>query len=275
MSKKIIVRLTLGILILIFSFLSWSTLADVLNNGSDWLLKSIWSLAAFLVLGVFAGLAYLIENEKIFLYSVSVVIILPVLVFLKPGIGTAIVLAVAILFFMATAHRANFEKSLRIKFSSGVILRKGLSFTITGLALLVTLLFYWAPYTQSLSGDIRIPRPLFDAIAKPAIDLFLDISLPQGLDLKSSSFEFTKQEVEFLDNLYFSSNEQLSAAGRAFKKWIPLGVSVSIFFSFKVLGIILLWLMMLLAWLIFRILLWSGIVKIEKVAAEKEVIQIS
>lgn len=274
MNKKIIVRSVLGILILIFSFLSWSSLAGALNNGPDWVLKSIWSLSAFLFLDVAAGLFFLIENAKIFLYSASAVIVLPAPIFLKPELFNLLVLAAAVLFFVAAVFRVDSEKSLRIKFSAGIILRRALPLMMTGLALLITLFFYWAPYTQSLGNDIRIPRPLFDAIAEPIIDIFLNINLPKGMDLKSLPSESVKQQAGIADNLYSSMNEQLSLAGRTFKKWIPLGASISLFFSFKVVSFFLSWLIMFLAWLIFKIFLWSGVVKIEKVAAEKEIITI-
>lgn len=274
MSKKIIVSSTLGILILAFSFLSWSSLASAVNNGPDWLVKSIWSLISFLFLGVFTGLFFLIENEKILLYSVSIIIALPAIVFLKLEIISFLVLAAAVLFFIAAAYRVDFEKSLRIKFSAWIILRRVFPLAMTGLALLVTIFFYWAPYMQSLGNDISVPRPLFDVIAKPVMDFSLSMSLPKGVTLESLPPEFSAQQVKLMDDLYSSANEQLVLAGRAFRKWIPLGTSISLFFSFKVIGFFLSWLMALLAWLIFKIFLLSGVVKIEKVAVEKEVIEI-
>jgi len=274
MNKKIIVSSILGLLILAFSFLSWSSLAGALNNGPDWVQKSLWSLAAFLFLGVFIGLFFLVENAKIFLYSMPVIIILPTLVFLRLEMFSFLVLIAAILFFVAAVSRVDSEKSLRIKFSAGIILHRALPLMMTGLTLLVTLFFYWAPYTQSLGDDIRIPRPLFDAIAKPVIDIFLNMNLPKGTSLKSLPPEFAKQQAEFMDSFYLSANEPLAVAGKAFKKWIPLGISVSLFFSFKIIGIFLSWLIMFLAWLIFKIFLWSGVVRINKIAVEKEIIEI-
>jgi len=274
MNKKIIVSLVLGLLILAFSFLSWSFLSAAVNNGPDWLIEAVWCLITFILLGVAMGLFFLVENEKIFLYSTSVMIVLPALAFLKPEIISFLVLTVAILFFVAAVFRVDSEKSLRIKFSAGIILRRTFPLAMTGLALLVTLFFYWAPYTQSLGSDIRIPRPLFNTIAKPVMDFSLNMSLPKGTTLKSLPPEFVAEQIKFMDNLYSSANEQLALAGRTFKKWIPLGASISLFFSFKVVGFFLSWLMTLLAWLIFKIFLWSGVVKIEKVAVEKEVIEI-
>jgi hypothetical protein len=50
-----------------------------------------------------------------------------------------------------------------------------------------------------------------------------------------------------MDILYQTVNEQLDSAGKAYKKWIPLGLSVSLFFSFKIIGTFLSWLMVVLA----------------------------
>lgn len=262
----------LGVLILVFSFSAWLNLSGALNNGPDWLAKSLWSLAAFLILGVGAGLAYLVEDRKILFYGLPPLIILPALVFLKDVLLSGAVLAVALLFLALASWRADFEKSLRIEFIVGVILRKSLAPFITALALITTLFFYWAPFTQSLEQKIYVPRPLFDVIVQPTIDLFLQMTLPAGQSLKDLPPEAIRQQTQFLDEMYLSVNEELANAGQAFKKWLPLGVSVSLFFTFKVIGIFLSWLMILLAWIIFRVLLWSKIVKIAKVAAEKEVI---
>jgi len=272
MGKKNIIRIVEGFLILAFSFLSWASLAGALNGGPDWVQKSIWSLAAFLFLGISVGLVYLIENQRILFFGLPALIVLPALVFLKNDLLSGAVLT-AVLFFLAlAAWRTHFEKSLRIELAPCLILKRGLGSFITALALTITLFFYWAPYAQSLGNDIRIPRPLFDSIARPAIEMSLALSLPRGTNPKSLSPEFTKQQTAILDNLYLSANEQLSVAGKTFKKWIPLGVSVSLFFSFKVIGTFLSWLMIVLAWLIFKILLWGGIIKIEKVAVEKEIV---
>ncbi|MBU3901214.1 hypothetical protein KKF25_01025, partial [Patescibacteria group bacterium] len=132
---------------------------------------------------------------------------------------------------------------------------------ITALALIVTLFFYWAPFTQSLEQKVSVPRPLFGAITKPAINLFLPLALPPGQSLKNLPSEFYRQQAEMTDKLYLSTNEELASAGQAFKKWLPLGMSVSLFFTFKIVGTFLSWLMILAVWLIFRILLWSGVIK--------------
>lgn len=273
-NKKIIVSSILGILILVFSFLFWSFLAGAVSDGPDWVSKSVWSLVTFLFLGVFTGLFFLVENEKIILYSVPLIIALPALAFLKLEIITALVLVAAILFFVVAVSHVDSEKSLRIKFSAGIILRRVFPSMMTGLALLTTLFFYWAPYTQSLGSDVSIPRQLFDTIAKPAMDFSLNLSLPKGVKLESLPPEFAAQQARLMDSLYSSANDQLVLAGWTFKKWIPLGASISLFFSFKVLGFFLSWLMTFLAWLIFKIFLWGGVVRIEKIAVEKEIIKI-
>lgn len=272
-NKKIIVRSALGISILVFSFLFWLTLTNALNNGPDWIEKSVWSLAIFLFLGAGAGLAYLIEDGNILFFGLPPLMILPALVFLPENLATGLVLAAALAFLALAAWRVGFEKSLRIEFVSWIILKKGLGPAITALALVITLFFYWAPFTQSFGEKISVPRPLFDALARPAADLVLNINSPRKADLTLVP-EFEKQKAEVLDKIYLSTNEEISAAGESFKKWIPLGVSVSLFFGLKVVGTFLSWLAMLFSWLAFRILLWSGVVKINKVTTEKEIIEI-
>lgn len=273
MNKKVIIRVTLVVLILLASFAFWSMLSAALNDGPDWLAMSVWALLIFLILGVIIGLLYLIENEAIFLYGGALAIILPFLFFLKLGIG-ALFTFLALFFLMLSARQVNFEKSLRLKFAPVDILRRGLAPAITGFAVLSSLLFYGTPLAQTLGMSIIVPRPLFEAVAQPAINFALQMNLPAGMDIKSLPPEFKDQETEILDKIYVSLNDQIDAAGRSFKKWIPLGAAVSLFFTFKVVGTILSWLMMFFAWLIFKVFLWIGVVKMNKVAAEKEVITI-
>lgn len=272
MNKKIIVRSVLGTLIIIFSSLFWLLLFGALNNGPDWLAKSLWGLAAFLFLGVTLGLAYLLENSKHVIYVLPLLVLLPALIFLPESLATGIVAALALAFLALGVWRADFEKSLRIEFIPWIVLRKSLGYTITALALITTLFFYWSPFTRSLEEKIFIPRPLFDAVSQPVAEVFLRLSFQPGTDADLSSPEFKRQQNKFFDELYRSANEQLSLAGKTLKKWLPLGVSVSLFFTFKIIGTILSFLIIALAWLIFRVLLLSGVVKITKIAVEKEII---
>jgi len=273
MEKKIIIRSLLGIFILLASFAFWSMLSAALNDGPNWLTMSVWALLIFLILGVTICLLYLTENETIFLYGGALAIILPFLFFLKLDAG-ALFAFLALLFLMLSAWQVNFEKSLRLKFTPVVILRKGLAPAITGFAILSSLIFYGTPLAQTLGMSIIVPRSLFEAVAQPAINFALQINLPAGTNTKSLPPEFNRQKTEFLDKIYVSLNQQIEVAGKSFKKWIPLGAAVSLFFTFKVVGTILSWLIMLFTWLIFKALLWIGAVKINKVAAEKEVIEI-
>lgn len=274
MNTKIIVRLVLGTIILLSSFAFWASLSAALNNGPDWIVMSVWSLSAFLVLAFGLGLAYLMEEKVILFYALPAAIILPALVFLKNDAVVVLIAAVALIFLAIAAGKANFEKSLRIKFAPLSILRQGLAPAITGLSLLSSLIFYGAPLAQTLGENVIVPRQLFDALATPAMDFALRMNLPAGADIKNLPLEFKKEQEAFLDKLYDSLNTQIEITGRSIKKWLPLGAAVSLFFTFKVVGTILSWLAILLAWLIFRILLWIGVVKINKVVAEKEVIEI-
>ena len=255
------------------SFIFCLTLSLALGDGPEWIAMSVWALIAFLLLGIFVALAYLMEDQIVFLYGLSLAIMLPFLFFLKPNISAVFAL-LALLFFLLAGRQANGEKLLRLKFAPIVILRRGLAPAITGLAIMSSLIFYGAPLAQSLGNDISVPRRLFDAVAGPAVKFALQMNLPAGMEAKSLPTEFEKQKTDFLDKIYVSLNEQIEIAGRSLKKWIPLGAAVSLFFTFKVIGMILSWFITLLTWLVFKILLWSGVIRIEKVAAEKEIITI-
>ncbi len=274
-NKKLLVRSVFGFLIFGSSFLFWLVFQRALQNGSDLLAASFWSLAFFLILGSLISLVYLVENGKKFLYAVPLAIILPFMFFYKWGNWPEFAVAIAaVFFFLLAVRRVEFEKISRIRIAAGIIFKKGLRPTITGLALLATLLFYWAPYSQSLGQEISVPRPLFDAVANPIVNFLITSNLPAENSSKVPPVQLEQVRQQSLDSVYQSINEQISVAGKTYKKWIPLGLSISIFFSFKILGVFLSWFIIAVTWLIFRLLLLLKVVNIKIISTEKEIIEI-
>lgn len=271
MNRKNIVRAVLGFSLLLSSGAFGLVLSFALAVGTNWLTMSVWALVSFTVFGAVFVLTHIMENKAVILAGVTLVAVMPFLFFEKSFFGFCLISAV-FLFLLRAARRTRFEKESRLKFAATAIARKILPAAVVAMAALSALIFYGTPLAWNLSGNIVVPRSLFDSVAAVAAETVLAINLPVGADMKSLPPEFERQQAEFLDKVYISLSEQIAAAARPLEKWFPLGAAISAFFAFKIVGAVLIWPMTFLAWLIFRILLLAGIVKIEKIATEKEVI---
>lgn len=277
MSKQNIARIILGVLIFVCSFLLWYFLDFALNTGEDWLMMIVPSGIAFLVLGVVLGIFCLLEEARaVFVAAVSGLILGSFVIFLavfgkRPSASDLILAAVAFLsflFFVVGAKNAWLEKSSRLKIVASLILRKGLAPALTALALFGALLFYWSPYARSLDKEIVVPRPLFDAISAPIIKSIAGAEKAPGMD----NFA-VPAGADFSDQFYRAVNSQVNALGKPYKKFIPFGAAVSLFFTFKLLGIILIWPIVFLDWLALKLLVKLGIVSIKKITTEKETLE--
>lgn len=307
MINRLLFRLILGTFLVIFSLAFWYFLKQSFVIGDNWLARLWRPASVFLALGSLAGLIFLIESQRRILAAAVALTILPFFAFSGFNAVNTAVASGAFLFSFSGFCQARKEKERRLKIVPSVILKKGLAPFLTGWALLAALLFYWFPSTQLLSRDISLPRPLFDAAMKPLLKIW-ENTLQDKLGNQAFSFspaqffpdwqkelaggrwpanlppqtgkmlEGAEKEKEkplnLEDQLYELANEQLKTFGAPYKRFIPLGVSVGLFFSFKFAALILIWPMIFLSWLIFKLLILLEIVKITKKAAEQETVEI-
>jgi len=104
----------------------------------------------------------------------------------------------------------------------------------------------------------------------------------------SSQAQLTKQRNEFSqklnieitgnetleDVLYKLVNTQINSAGGTYKKYIPIAIAIGLFFSLRILVIILIPLIVLLSCLTIKLLITLGFANIEKKAIEAEILEL-
>lgn len=268
MIKQNIIRFSLAILIFAVAVFSWWQLENAFASVEDIPFKVIQNFINFAILAILWSLFYLLEKRRMILLAVPLLIIGSFFIIISPEpIGLIMGLASFLCFFHAIS-RCLEEKTTRLKFSAFQILHRTLPLTMTGLALLATIVFYWSPYIQNFGEQIIVPRSLFDNLLRPVVGLL-------GEDLKIGS-----QETEMMlpqsaqDELYNFVNEKLNLLGKGYKQFIPAGLAVSFFFTFKIIGWLLSLVAIFISWLIFKIIEFTGLVKIIKVAAERETVEI-
>jgi len=244
MDKNRMVQSVIVGLAAVIAAASWAGLKGFLFEGGNWIFPSV----GFLVLLVFLSLNCLLTKSKINLFITLTFVLVSFLFAFGINLSYLAVLIVALLLFSFGFARAINEKENRIKIQIGKILRKGLPSVLTGLALIIAVVYYFSPLAARGQGEIEIPRPLFDVISQ------------------SSSEEIG-------DMIYDSVNKSINKYSQNYEEYIPFGLAVGVFFTVKALGIVLIWLVILLSAAIFKILVSFGAVKIHEKAVLQEVME--
>lgn len=234
---------------------SWVGLKNFLFGDGGWIFPTI----GFLVLLVFLSINCLLTSSKINLLITLAFVLVSFLFSFGINLSyLAVLFAVFLLFVFGFAQAVN-EKKNRIKIQIVQILRKGLPPVLTGLALIIAAVYYFSPLAAQKQAEIEIPRPLFDMISQPLIDMAQDASLDN--------------DMEIGDALYEAINQGISRYSRDYGQYIPLGMAFGVFFAVKALGFLFMWLVILLSWAIFKLLIASGAIKVREKAVLQEVIE--
>jgi len=252
----------------LISAISWISLENILSEGGNWLLPSI----GFSVLLIFLSLNWLLTKSKAVLLITLVLVLVSFFSVFGFKIEYLSVLFIALLFFLFGSFRAINEKKARTKIQVDKILRRGLPSILTGLALIISVAFYFSPLALQGQDQIRLPRPLFDIIIQPIIKTF-EGQVP--ISQLSEQFGVNLEGDEKLEDvLYQVVNQEINKFSQPYQQYMPLGFTLGVFFALKVIGVILMWLVILLSWLIFKILVSIKAIKIQEKAVLKEVIEV-
>jgi len=268
MYKNRITQSVVASLVTLISAVSWIGLKDVLSGEKSWL----WPSIGFLILLVFLSLNWLLTKSKVVLFMTLVLILVSFFFVFSFKIEYLAILFIALLFFLFGSFRAINEKKVRIKIQVDKILRRGLPSILTGLALVMATVFYFSPLTLQSQGQIRLPRPLFNTIIQPMTKIFGEqvpisqLSEQSGINLEG--------DEKFEDILYQVVNQEINKYGQPYQQYFPFGLAMGIFFALKVIGLIFMWLVILLSWLIFKVLVSAGAIKIHEQAVLKQVIEV-
>jgi len=268
-------RVTQSIIIGIVALLStasWSGLKSVLYSDGNW----IWPAYGFLILLVSLSLSWILSKSRAIISITLAFALISFLLIFGLRLEYLVVLVVAVALFAIGSFRAVNEKKVRIKLHTAKISRKGLPFVLTGLALLIASAYYFSPIAQQGQDQIRIPRPLFNIAIKPVL-----LTVEQELDALEIAKQFgielegTLSENEQLEEvLYLAVNAEINKHTQSYKEYFPLGLAVGMFFAIKAIGMFFGWITILLCWIIFKLLVVSGAVKIHEKAVLKQEIQI-
>ncbi|MBU1255259.1 hypothetical protein KKH35_00110 [Patescibacteria group bacterium] len=238
--------------------ISWSGLKNVLFENGNW----IWPTLGFLILLVFLSLAWLLAESKPILLVTLIIVLVSFLLSFSFRLEYLAILFVAFLLFYFGSLRAIEEKKIRIKIQTFRILKRGLPYVLTALSLVIASAYYFSPLALKGQGQIGIPRPLFNIVIKPSIQL----SKTFGISLS--------EEEKIEDVVYQTLNQEINKRSNPYKEYFPIGLSIGIFFAIKALSIPFMWIVILLSMLIFKILVSLGAVKIQERSVLKEVIEI-
>lgn len=248
-------------------------------------------LAGFFVICVLLGLSWFLVKSKIILGTTLAIILFGYFVaFGFNGIYLTVVLISLGAFFYG-ASQAIDERDVRIKVRVSKILKVGLPSLLTGLILLTVTAYYFSPMSMT---EFEIPRPLFDVIMKavplPSMrgdlnSLLSDLNL-EGLnleDLDMENLEIDRTEMENAlqilpsqmsdDDMYNMLNQIIHDYLEPYKKYFAVGVAVGIFFMLKTLSVPFMWLAIFFSWLIFKLLVFLGAIRIQEKSVLQEVIE--
>lgn len=246
----------------------WFGLKSFLFESGGWVFPSV----SFLVLLVFLNLNCLLTRSKIILLITLVFVLTSFLFTFGISLNYLAVLFAVLLLFMFGFSQAIDEKQNRIKIQMSKILHKGLPFVLTGLSLLIAVVYYSSPLALQGQDEIKIPRPLFDAISQPVINIVGGQSFGSQSGQSAGGSLIVDEEISAL--LYEGINREINRCGARYKQYFPLGLSVGVFFAIKMISVPFMWIVILLSWAIFKLLIFLGAVKIHEKAVLQEVMEV-
>lgn len=266
--------------------IAWYCLRQTLYHQTGWL----WPLGGFFILLIFLSLGWMLVKSRAILLTTLAIILVCFFFSFGFRLEYLIVLFLALLFFLFGSERVLNEKEARIKIQLPKILSRGLPPILTGLALITATVYYFSPLAMTTKTEIKIPRPWFNIIIQPMMTTIekqlqenlekqLGEKLPTNLQTAvpqlAQQFDLQLAGHEDLEDiLYQITNQQLNQYSQPYKEYFPLGLAIGFFFLLKALSIPLVWLVILLTWLFFRILTNLGAIKIEQKAVLQEVIEL-
>ena len=252
-NNRITQSIIIGLTTLLAAF-SWAGLENILSgNNNNWILPSI----CLLVLLILLSLSLLLTKSKLILLITLAIILISFLFSFGFKLEYLIALFFALLFLIFGSFSIINEKEVRIKFKIFRILKCGLPHILTGLAIIITIAYYFSPLAIQSDNKIEMPRSLFDVTIKPVMET---LELPNN--------------EEFSDILYITINQEINKRSEAYKDYLSIGFAVGIFFAVKVISIPFMWLVILMSWMVFRFLTFSNAIKIREKSVLKEIIEI-
>lgn len=274
--------------------LGWSNLKEILLNGSGFGGIILTAALFLLVMAIFAIVVLLFNSWKTLAPAAGLILLAYLLVFGYHWAHLA-VFAAGLSLILAGVAEVKREKAVHIKVLPAQITKPASGALFTVLALAVSVVIYFSPPAQGLKAEIKIPRPLFDVVLNSMTGFIenqaKDFLRGQSDLLISGMSRVSGQQLSQIegageldldqiltpkdrDSLYQMISQQINFFIQPYKKFLPYGLAVAVFFSLKTIGFIFVWLAGLMTSLIFAVLKALGAVNIGKEMVEREKIEI-
>jgi len=263
-------QIILGIKITIFALISWFFLYQLfyVRWSKSFLILTVLGL---LFWGVSICLGALLVEKKAILYSGVGLSLVSFFIFfhgaeMGPGQFRVafyyfVVMILIFLSFLIYRKRVQHERKMRVKIYFWRIFKRGLPLVFTMICLLIALAYYFSPFLGEFSANtqFQISRNLFDNLIKPF----------EGLIQSRLPVDTIKDE-NLNDTLYELINSQ-TKINNSFGEYIPIVLAIGLFLSLRILIIILIPVIALFSYIITKILISMGFIKIisKSIRAEK------
>ena len=286
-------EIVLAIFVVLFGAITWFLLHRFFYFD-DGITLLILTVLGFLFWGISLGLGALLINKKIILFSAFALSLLSFFIFFREqleGLYYFIVLVLTFIALLIYQKRVKHEEKARIKLHFWRIFKKGLPLVFTFICILISLAYYFSPdIMQEKATKIQIPQDAFNAIIKP-LEGLIGERLPKGVNLDSDISKFLppdqikELERQFgidiskgdtgRDVLYKLVDYQLNNITGPYKKFIPLGLAIGLFFVLRIVAIVLIPFIVLFSYFIVKILLSVRFAKILTTPVEMENIELN
>ncbi|MFC1700612.1 hypothetical protein ACFLZ0_00480 [Patescibacteria group bacterium] len=248
----------LALTTLISAFI-WIGLRDFLFEKGGFILPLIW----LFIVCVLLSLGCLLLKSKIILMTTLFIVLFGFIIAFGFTPSYIIVALIALMFFYLGSCQSINEKKLRIKIKISKILEAGMPLIFTGLALLISVSYYFSPMSVK---QFEIPRPLFDTIMK-IIPLPSEQTAQIITTMPISSVEKQK------DFLYELISQNINNFIEPYEEYLSIGLAISLFFILKTLSVPFMWLVIFVSWLIFKLLVFAKAIHVHEKSVLQEVIE--
>ena len=284
-------QLILGVAVVLLGIFSWWFLRYVFYVGNLTLGCWISGIALFIVWGVALCLAMLLIDDKRILYgSFAITLALFYIFFNNHPIYYLIVLILLFLAFLSASRKVRKEEKIQVSLDFWRIWKRGLPILITGLILVISLVYYFSPNLMEMKQfEFKVSRGSFNLIIKPLSNLISE-RLPEGMDLDANARQFLPQSqikelkdkygiiVEANDTgkdvLYKLVDYQLNNVTGPYRKFIPFGLVIGLFIVLKIVSILYVALVILFSWLVLKLLIVTKFINVGIEKKEVETIKL-
>ena len=295
MSRADLIKIILLAVLVASAALAWWLLKTALfTNATSW---SIWVLPIVFMAIAAMSLALLVAlcGHGWHLWLAGGLFLLSYCVFFATHwyVWLMALLAGAFLIYKISASLNEAKEKLRLPLFNLVLWP--IAGCLTALSLMSAYAWYVSPMAVKNAEQVIIPKPLFHVIYKPIETLLLkrlnnlssgqgqidlsNVQLPAGLKIPEGVKLPQTQEALSVaalseDEVYQLTNAQFRDLLKTYKKYITVSLALALFGAIKTLSFPLGYILAFGSWGIIKLLIETGVVRIEKQMVEKEVLRI-